>query len=39
MKNVIAEKAHLDRFGELPEEKAVLADGTDMTEEVLNAER
>lgn len=39
LKNVIAEKAHLDCFKDLPEEKVVLADGTDMTEEVLNAER
>lgn len=38
-KNVVAEKAHLDIFGELPEEKVILADGTDVTEEVLTAER
>lgn len=31
--------AHLDCFGELPEEKVILADGTDATEEVLAAER
>lgn len=39
LKNIMAEKAHLDCFGELPEEKVVLADGTDVTEKVLNAER
>lgn len=39
LKNVIAEEAHLDCFGELPEEKVILPDGTDVTEEVLNAER
>ena len=38
-KNVVAEKAHLDVFGKLPEEKVVLADGTDATEEVLAAEK
>lgn len=39
LKNVIAEKAHLDCFSELPEEKVILPDGTDVTEEVLKAER
>lgn len=39
LKNVIAEQAHLDCFGELPAEKVILADGTDVTEEVLKAER
>ena len=39
LKNIIAEEAHLDCFGELPEEKVVLADGTDVTEDVLKAER
>ena len=39
LKNVIAAKAHLDCFGQLPEEKIILADGTDATEEVLKAER
>ncbi len=39
LKNVIAEQAHLDCFGELPEEKIILEDGTDATEEVLQAER
>lgn len=38
-KNVVAEKAHLDIFGELPEERLITADGTDVTEEVLKAER
>ena len=33
------EKAHLDFFGELPQEKVILADGTDATEEVLKAEK
>lgn len=39
LKNVIAAKAHLDCFGHLPEERVILADGTDATEEVLKAER
>ena len=39
LKNVIAEQAHLDCFGELPDEKVILADGTDVTEEVFKAER
>lgn len=39
LKNVIAEAAHIDCFGELPEEKVVLSDGTDITKEVLKAER
>ncbi len=38
-KNVVAEKAHLDIFGELPEEKVILSDGTDVTEEVRAAEQ
>ena len=38
-KNAVAERAHLDIFGKLPEERVVLADGTDVTEEVLGAER
>lgn len=38
-KNVVAEKAHLDIFGNLPEEKVILADGTDVTEEVRAAEQ
>ncbi len=37
-KNAVAEKAHLDIFGELPEEKVILKDGTDATEEVKKAE-
>lgn len=39
LKNVIAAKAHLDCSGQLPEEKVILADGTDATAEVLKAER
>ena len=39
LKNTVAEEAHLDFFGELPEEKVILADGTDATEEVLKAEK
>lgn len=38
-KNVVAEKAHLDIWGKLPKDKLILADGTDVTEEVLAAER
>ena len=38
-KNVVAEKTHLDIFGELPEEKVILSDGTDVTEEVRAAEQ
>ncbi len=38
-KNAVAEKAHLDIFGELPEEKVTLADGADVTEEVRAAEQ
>jgi len=39
LKNVVAEEAHLDFFGDLPEEKVILADGTDATELVLKAEK
>ena len=39
LKNTVAEEAHLDLFGELPEEKVILTDGTDATEDVLKAER
>ena len=39
LKNTVAEEAHLDFFGDLPDEKVILADGTDATEEVLKAER
>ena len=39
LKNTVAEEAHLDFFGELPDEKVILADGMDATEEVLKAER
>ena len=39
LKNTIAEEAHLDCFGDLPDEKVILADGTDATDEVMKAER
>ena len=39
LKNTEAEEAHLDFFKELPDEKVVLADGTDVTEEVRKAEQ
>ena len=39
LKNTIAEEAHLDCFGQLPEEKVILTDGTDVTEEIVKAER
>lgn len=39
LKNTVAENAHLDFFKELPDEKVILADGTDVTEEVLKAEK
>ena len=39
LKNTEAEEAHLDFFKELPEEKVILTDGTDVTEEVLKAEK
>ena len=39
LKNVIAEKAHLDCFGKPSEENVILTDGMDVTEEVLKAER
>ncbi|MDO4400996.1 MAG: aldo/keto reductase [Coriobacteriia bacterium] len=39
LKNVVAEEAHLDFFGEMPEDRVVLADGTDATELVAKAER
>ena len=38
LKNTVAEETHLDFFGELPEEKVILADGTDVTETVKKAE-
>ena len=38
LKNTVAEEAHLDFFGELPEEKVILTDGTDVTETVKKAE-
>ncbi|MCM1202040.1 MAG: hypothetical protein NC312_12490 [Bacteroides fragilis] len=39
LKNKVAEEAHLDFLGKMPEEKVVLSDGTDITEEVKKAER
>ena len=39
LKNTIAEEAHLDIFGTLPEERVILADGADVTEEVRTAEQ
>lgn len=38
LKNAVAEEAHLDFFGVLPEDKVILADGTDATELVRKAE-
>ena len=38
LKNVVAEEAHLDFFGPLPEEKVILPDGIDATELVRQAE-
>ena len=38
-KNAVAERAHLDIFGELPAERVILPDGTDVTAEVMPAER
>lgn len=38
LKNTVAEEAHLDAFGPLPEERVILPDGTDATEEVKKAE-
>ena len=39
LKNAVAEAAHLDIFGALPAESAVLADGTDATALVAKAEK
>ena len=39
LKNIVAEERHLDLFGELPDEKVILADGTDETDLVLMAEK
>ena len=39
LKNAVAEEAHLDIFGMLPEEKVILADGTDAAELVRKAEQ
>ncbi len=38
LKNVVAEEAHLDFFGALPEERVLLPDGTDATALVQKAE-
>ena len=35
----VAEEAHLDVFGDLPEERVILPDGTDATETVRKAEK
>ena len=39
LKNAIAEETHLDIFGVLPEEKVILANGTDATELIRKAEQ
>ena len=39
IKNTMAEEAHLDCFGQLPEEKVLLDDGRDVTELVKKAEK
>lgn len=39
LKNIMAERAHLDCFGELPEGRIIPSDGTDAAEEVLKVER
>ncbi len=39
LKNLMAEASHLDMSLPLPEETVILADGTDATEEVRNAEQ
>lgn len=38
LKNTVAEEAHLDFFGPLPEERVILPDGTDATDTVRRAE-
>lgn len=38
LKNIVAEERHLDVFGELPEERVILKDGKDITEQVAAAE-
>ena len=37
LKNTVAEEAHLDFFGDMPDEKVILADGSDVTENVKKA--
>ena len=39
LKNTVAEEAHLDFFGDMPDEKIILADGSDVTENVKKAEK
>ena len=39
LKNTVAEEAHLDIHGELPEERIILADSTDVTQEIIKAEK
>lgn len=39
LKNTVAEEAHLVFFGVLPEEKVILAGGTDATDLVREAEQ
>lgn len=37
LKNALAERAHLDLFGDLPKQKVTLPDGTDATDQVEKA--
>ena len=39
LKNTVAEEAHLDIHGELPEERIILANSTDVTQEIIKAEK
>jgi hypothetical protein len=39
LKNIVAEERHLDVFDNLPDEKVILPDGTDITQQVLEAEK
>ena len=38
-KSAVAEEIHRDIHGELPEEKVIMADGTDITEKAKAAEK
>ena len=38
LKNTVAEEAQLDFFGDMPDERVILADGADVTETVKKAE-